>query len=393
MSRPFLVPLLAALAFAACGERNPASIAPPDAAEPLHTASAARERLAARLAVALADPALRHEFATRFATSEAPEGKLQFQSLARSDGNRLLLRLTAGGGSSLSELLADLDAARGLEVYLPVASHREAWHGSADFLVATAASDHEAPVAFDSRGRRTTLSAHVPPTTPVIALVPQEHDFSRPAPAMCAANCGGSGGGGWVGQPPGLYLVGTDFTESHESWLKGNPEFEVHLYGEIGGESEQLGCTGQHGGGPYTWDTNALSWRGQVALLTKADIDNYLGRNAKGVLRIVAWEDDDQPCVPVSDGNFLEQVVKVLDQLYKSITGAKTDSRVITGVKSAYAAYGLAQSVRNLIHGADDFIGLAIERSVVGWAPGTANFVIKGEGAVTNGSLETRYVH
>lgn len=393
MSRTLLVPLLAALAVAACGDRNPAAPPPPaDAGEPATTTAAARERLAARLAVALADEGLRHEFATRFAASQAPEGKLQFQALARAEGDRLLMQLATRGGGSLGELLQDLNAARDLEVYLPVPSHREAWQGSADFLVATAARDGEAPVAFDAAGRRTILSATTPPTTPVIALVPQEHDFNRPANAMCYEDCDGSGSGGWTGTPPGLYLIASDFDEDHESWLKGNPEFEIHVYGEIGGESEQLACTGQHGGGAYTWDTNELSWRGQVALLTEADITQYVGRNSKGVVRIVAWEDDDEPCVPRTDAAFLNEVVKMVDNLYKQYTGAKTDPAVITGVRSAYAAYGLAKSVRNLIATADDLIGLAIERSIVGWAPGTANFVLKGEGAKTAGSLETRYV-
>ena len=395
MSRTLLVPLLAALAVAACGEQPPTATLPADPAAPAPTASAARERLAARLAVALADEGLRHEFATRFAESTAPEGKLQFQALARAEGSRLLLELAASSGGSLGDLLADLDAARCLEVYLPVPSHRAAWQGNADYLVATAATDGEAPVAFDSRGRRTILSATTPPSTPVIALVPQEHDFARPAFAMCdSGECadGSGGGGGWVGTPAGLYLIGTDFEESHESWLKGKPEFEIHVYGEIGGESEQLACTGQHGGGPYTWDVNELSWRGKVALLTEADITQYLARNSKGVVRIVAWEDDDEPCVPRTDGAFLNEVVKMVDNLYKQYTGAKTDPAIITGVRSAYAAYGLAKSVRNIIHGADELIGLAVERSIVGWAPGTANFVTKGEGAKTTGSLETRYV-
>jgi hypothetical protein len=64
----------------------------------------------------------------------------------------------------------------------------------------------------------------------VIALVPQEFDFSAPRPtfATCAYDCGsdgGSDGGGIVDGTPGLYLVATDFDENHESWLKGAPEF------------------------------------------------------------------------------------------------------------------------------------------------------------------------
>ncbi len=397
MSRcALLLPLAAALAFAACGERDAVTLSPPgDAATATTAPGNARERLAARLAVALEDPALRAELAQRFSDSRAPEGKLQFQTLAKADNNRLLARLAATGSSSVRDLLADLDAARDLELYLPVPSQRAAWDGDANFLVATLEDDGERPVAFDAAGHRTLLSATRPPDVPVIALVPQETDFTRPSFAMCGGgDCaeGAGGGAGAVTHPTGLYLVGTDFDEDHESWLKGAPEFEVHVYGEVGGKATLLACTGEHSGGAYQWNADATSWKGSAALLTQQDLEGYLRQNSKGVVRIVAWEDDDEPCVTHIDGNFLNDLVKMIDNLYKALTGAKSSPDYIKGVKAAYAAYGLAESTRNIIKGADDLIGEAIEKSVVGWAPGTANFVLKGEGAVTTGSMETRWV-
>ena len=167
MPRSMLVPLCAALLVAACSDHDPITLSDSPAVAS-DAASTARERLAARLAVALADPVLRQEFADRFATSDAPERKLQFQALARADGNRLLTRLAAHGSSSVTDLLADLDAARGLEVYLPVPEHREAWQGNANFLVATVARDGERPVAFNSAGSRSVLSANSPPAVPVM---------------------------------------------------------------------------------------------------------------------------------------------------------------------------------------------------------------------------------
>src|SRR5690606_3067057 len=117
MSRSLLVPLTAALLVAACSDHSPAPLTLPGNSSAADASTNARERLAARLAMALADPALRQEFAQRFATSDAPEGKLQFQSLARADGNRLIASMASRGEGSVGELLADLQAARDLEVY------------------------------------------------------------------------------------------------------------------------------------------------------------------------------------------------------------------------------------------------------------------------------------
>lgn len=395
MSRFKLVPLCAALLVAACSDHDPAPLTLPSTQPSADAATTARERLAARLAVALADPALRQEFADRFATSDAPEGKLQFQELARADGNRLIATLASRGGGSISDLLTDLDVARNLEVYLPVPSHRESWQGNADFLVATIAHDGERPVAFDATGHRTVLSATLPPRVPVIALVPQEFDFKAPRPtfATCTTDCGdgGSDGGGSLDNPIGLYLVATDFDENHESWLKGAPEFEFHVYGEVAGKPEQLACTGETAGRAYQWNTDETHWQGAVALFTEADVTAYTLRNPKAIIRIVAWEDDDKPCIPVSDGAFVNELAKMLDNLYKGYTGAKTDPGWLKGVRSALAAFGLAEAMRNFIHGTDDLIGMGVEASIVGWSPGSANFILKGEGGATTGSFETAY--
>jgi len=389
------VPLLLLATLVACSDHPTPS--PTAASSPAEAPPPARERLAARLAVALADPALRADLAARFDASHAPEGKLQFQALARTGDRLLLARLAAAGDGSMTTLLADLDAARGLEIYLPVPAQRAAWQGGEAFLVGTLEHDGERPVAFDASGRRTVLDANQPPAIPVIALVPQEFDFTggNPAHAMtCWDLCGDGGGddGGGVAPPPsGLYLVATHFDESHESWLKGSPEFEFHLYGEVDGDSEQIGCTGERARGAYNWDTNELDWQGSAALLTKADIDAYRARSPKGVVRIVAWEDDDTACVPVTNGNTFTDMVKQLDAFYRQWTGARIKANVGKGLEAAVAAYGLARAMRNFILTSDDVIGHAVETSVAGWAPGNANFLLKGPGARTTGWFETVY--
>src|SRR6266699_158040 len=66
-------------------------------------------------------------------------------------------------------------------------------------------------------------------------------DFSRvPARVVeCIEDCGG--GGGTIGDvtpppppAPGLYMTKSHFVQDFEGWLKGSPEFEVHILGQKG---------------------------------------------------------------------------------------------------------------------------------------------------------------
>src|SRR5439155_65682 len=113
---------------------------------------------------------------------------------------------------------------------------RTAWTGDENILVATALTDDDPPIAFDVDGRRQVLDPKTPPTTPVLAVVPVETDFSRIPSRVeeCIVDCGG--GGGPIGDvlpppppPPGLYMTKSHFVQDFEGWLKGSPEFEVHM--------------------------------------------------------------------------------------------------------------------------------------------------------------------
>ena len=404
MSRHLLVTLAALVALAACADPDlPTS--PPGTAPvgTLDGVTTPRERLAARLAVALADPAMPREVVARFAASTAPEGKLQFQALMRADGSRLLAKLAADGRGSVADLLADLDAARGLELYLPVEAHRAAWQGDVRFLVGTINRDGEAPVAFDAAGTRQVLHPDRPPTVPVIALVPQEFDFTggRPHLALsCWTFCGdgdlSGGGGGSAGSsssaPGGLFLTKSHFEESFESWIKGKPEFEYHVYGQDkDGGSIMLSCVGEHAGGPYRWDQNNLDWSGAVPLLTEADRAAYAKLRPDGVVRIVAWEDDDEPCVVRADTDRVATLLKNLDAAYKLWTSGKVDPTFQRGIKAAPSAFNLLKSIRNFLTTGDDFIGNAVETSIAGLAPGGANWLLKTEATRTTGWFATEY--
>src|SRR5207247_6887230 len=121
------------------------------------------------------------------------------------------------------------------EMYLPVPEHRRRWTGDANVLVATAIADHDVPVAFDVQGNRHLLDPERPPSTPVIAVVPVETDFSAaPSGIICLA----CDGGGYYPPPPpppppppapapapGLYLTPPPFLGPFEGWVEGSPEF------------------------------------------------------------------------------------------------------------------------------------------------------------------------
>ncbi len=401
------LPILLLAVGAACADRDlPSTItsAPPPAEAPA-TPRAARERLTERLAHALSDPALRASFKRRFDASRAPEQKLQFQALARAD-QAVLLAALARSASSVQEVVGDLAAARALEVYLPVASHREAWDGGADILVATIERDGEAPVAFDVRGNRHRLDPDTPPGVPVIALVPQETDFTNGRPHLavtcwdyCGGGDGGGGGGGGSGgvaPPPssagGLYLTSSHFEESHESWIKGKPEYEYHVYGvDANGEAEQLACTGEHAGGPFVFDQNDGDWSGSAMLLSEADRAAYEQRRPGKPVRIVGFEDDDEACVARIDGSRLTTLLAAVDASYRSLTSGKVEPLLFRGIKAAPSVFNLLRAVRNAITTGDDFIGNAVETSVVGWVPGGANWALKTEGTRTTGWFTTEY--
>ncbi|MBA2292356.1 MAG: hypothetical protein H0W15_07870 [Gemmatimonadales bacterium] len=402
MSRWSLPILLLALA-TACADRDlPSTAVPPADAAPAGTsAAAARERLAERLAIALRDPATRAALKQKLDRSRAPEHKLQFQALARAEAAKLLASL-ATGSTSIDAVLADLDQARHLELYLPVESHRAAWQGDEQFLVATAAADGEAPVAFDTRGVRHRLDPATPPTMPVLALVPQETDFTGGRPHLqmsCWDYCGGGdagggggGGGSWTPRVtvPGLYLTTSHFEETFESWIKGNPEFEYHVYGDdASGNAVQLACTGEHSGGMYAFDQNDPDWSGSALLISDAERQTYEQRAPGKPIRIIAMEDDDEACVARVDVQRTMDLIQAIDAFYKAYTSGKLDPTLFRGIKAAPSAFNLLKAMRSWLTTADDFIGTAVEVSVAGGVPGGANLVLKGEGTRTFGWFGT----
>ncbi len=404
MSRSLHCLAVLLLGVAACHGEDATTATSPTAVTAAPSAAAspatARERLVMRLAAALSDPAVRASLKRRLDASHAPEGKLQFQALARADQGVLLASLAREGATSVADLVADLAAARPLELYLPVEAHREGWNGDASLVVATIARDGEVPVAYDVAGNRRLLDPDRPPAIPVLALVPQETDFTGGRPQL-AASCydvcdpvGGSGGGGGsaTSVSGGLYLTTSHFEGAFESWLKGKPEYEYHVYGLVAGsEAEQLACTGEKAGGPFYWDQNGPDWQGSAMLFSEADRQRYEAAHPGAPIRIVAYEDDDEACVPRVDGTRVSQLLAAVDLAYRSVTSGKVEPWLIRGVRAAPSLFNLFSAVRNIITTGDDLIGNAVETSVAGWAPGGANWLLKSDGTRTYGWFTTEY--
>ncbi len=366
------------------------------------------ERLARRLAIALRDPSFRATVFQTLQRSPLREGKVHLQRFLTHEQGRNRHRLSELSAESEAAIGADLDASGPIEVYLPVPEHRRRWGGDANVLVATAEGDHDVPVAYDVWGQRRLLDPNRPPGVPVIALGRAEVDFAaaESAHAPCitcdedpGALTGGTAGGGAAGGggagavasgPAGLYMTYAKFSSTFEGWLKGDPEFEVHILGQDGTSSSMKSyqCAGEKAGGPYAFDQNSTEWSGSVLLFSQAQLDAYQAEHPGQSVRVFVLEDDDTACQIKMDSTRVAKLFQQLVQTYGTLTGGKDDK--LFSVKTftkAVSLLNLFRSAWSVITTQDDVVGNAIEDSVAGefW-PG-ANWIVKGENTVTNGAI------
>lgn len=418
--------LLAALAGcadhdASAPNANPDAIAGPDTPPPTPNRSPEAQRLerqAERLALALNDPDFRRYVYAQLSTSRAVEHKLQFQRFLAADGQRAALAMAQAGGGPEAAVMADATAGIRAELYFPVEGQLQRWDGGTEVLVATALRDHDVPVAFDLQGRRRLLDPETPPATPVLALVPQETDFDRPARpegATCtldtcgdggngsggagAGSGGGTGGsGGPAGSPPSqsLYLSRAQFVDTFESWLKGKPEFELHVLGPVtpGDTSTMVSfqCVGEHAPAGYYWDMNETNWTGTAKVFTSAQMDAMAQRFPGQSYMILALEDDDTACEIKTDQDRWGPALAALQEAYKSYTGLKDvkiitvngTTRIITAAKNGAK---LITALANLIKSNDDIIGIAMADSVVGRTSPIGHWAVMEGKSKVNGWL------
>jgi hypothetical protein len=354
----------------------------------------AMDRLARRVARAMADPGFRSYVKEQLDRSPFGEHKVQFQSFLRVSNGRALKEVARLSAASETEVEDDAAKATPLEMYFPVPAHRAAWSGGPDLLVASAWEDHESPVAYDVLGKRQLLSADDPPATPVLAVEPVETDFAHPlgrgSQATCTTGCGG-GGGGTIPPPGGLYMTYAHFVQDFEGWLKGDPEFEIHILGQSGASDSlrDYQCAGGAAGGYYHFDQNDLNWTGSVLLFSQAQLNNYKTGHPNQNFRVVALEDDDTGCAIKFDANRFKSLISTVQAQYPNLTGSKdTATTIVKYVKRANALQKILAAAYSFITTQDDLIGNAIEDVVVGVSYPGANWIFKGESNVTNGWIK-----
>jgi len=372
----------------ACSDRPPGTA--PDAAGGPNVLSTATtpELLARSLALALGDPAFRAHVKGELDRSPFREHKLSFQRFLAAERGHALAAMAQRTGVATADLGRAAEGAIPLEMYLPVPEHRRTWKGDANVLVATALADHDPPVAFDVQGNRLVLDPERPPATPVIAVVPVETDFSTTPAAIECLSCGSL----WLPPPPptgpGLYLTKAHFVDDFEGWLKGGPEFEVHILGQKG-QTDSLTdyqCAGEKQPAPYYFDQNALDWSGSVMLFSKVQLDAYNAAHPGQNIRVFVVEDDDTACQIKADRNLLNDAIKAVDGAYRAITaGNDSSSWALKTFKRASAFQKLWTALASLINTNDELVGNAVEDVVVGISHPGYNWIVKGQNNATNG--------
>jgi len=401
--RTIPIAALAACVLAACGERpDGPPTAPALTTGPRLLVSPETARLegaARRLARALRDPAFRARLHQKLQASPIREGKIHLQRSFGSANRGELRALARLNDESEGSVDSAFRATPALEVYLPVPDHRSQWQGDEHVLVATAARDKDVPVAFDLKGGRHLLDPARPPATPVLAVVPVETNFDAPAVrpnAVCSTpDCGddGSGGTNNLVQTPGLYMTRAHFVDDFEGWLKGSPEFEIHVMGQKGSTDSltKYQCAGEHRWNPYYWN-GGETWSGTVLLFSQTEINNYKAAHPGETFRLVAMEDDDTSCEMKVDPDRWKTFVSSIGPLYKDITGAIDTGSVKKYLVAAKSLRKLLSALASWIKTNDDLIGNAMEDKVVSEFHAGYNWILRADNNVTNGwiNLEMR---
>jgi hypothetical protein len=384
-----LTALAAVLAFTGCTDHTSPAIPTEAAQASRDTPAAARERLARRIAVALADDRFRTQLKQDLDRSPVREGKLHLQRYISSAHARATGDIARSTGESNAAVELDARRAPPLELYLPVPAHRTAWTGDKNVLVATAGDERQPPIAFSPKGERFVLSPTSPPDIPVLALVPVETDFDQ---VEAGPRLLGGPSGGTSPPPAGLYMTYSHLVETFESWVKGAPEIEVHMLGQAGSSDSltSYSCAAGTASGYYRFDQNSVDWSGSVLLINQTQLNTYKSAHPGQNLRIFVVEDDDTSCQIKTDPARFSNLVKAVEAAYPTLTGGRdsTNGSLQKIWRRANAIQRILKALASLIKTNDELVGNAVESGVVGQSYPNSNWVIKGDGNQTNGWIK-----
>jgi hypothetical protein len=362
---------------------------------------AALSKIARLVAVALDNEPARQHLKRDMRAAPFREHKLELTLYLRSkEGKALLDRMVRESGGGETELLRTLSSIRRLELYMPVAAHRESWTGSSDVLVVSQLAEREPIVSFDQRGAQVTLDRKVAPTQPTLSIVPVETRFDQPIPLVGSRNvhdnngasigtlekvklkssnvvlCGtcGSGSPGVDPPPPvipaGLYLEYSRLIDMKEPWFRGDPEIEVHIHGPTNVAAptygENLSCSGEHAGDPRkVFDQNGAFWQGRVLLYSPEEVAAYASKFNQG-FHVLFWEDDNEPCTLKLDTNVLTETLKSTATAFSTVAikvlpGASPPIIIGVFLGTFFSSAG-PWLLTN-----DDFLGAAVDQKSAGY--------------------------
>jgi hypothetical protein len=424
------------LVLAACTDGAPSAPLDPKLATPTAALSAegatpaeraAAAQLARAVALSLRDGGLRGillaDMRSRGVTSEK---KLQFSTYAQGPGNALIVHMAKASRLSTDSIAALMRVVRPLELYMPVREHRKEWQGE-EVIVATQLAESDPIVAYRSDGSPVQLTTEMAPTTPTLALVPVETDFSRAASLQASAyeSCTDTmfycDGGPVSGPPPGpgivpasaptgQYMTYSSLFDHGEHWLKGDPEIEVHVVGPGPNDAPNFGrsitCASESGAGYRWFDQNTTSWTGgYVQLLSATDFSvnrfvDTLPDNRSYF--VVLYEDDDGRCVIRDDPwRILNQLawlatwayVGHLNMLACKKATPNSDASWACSLGIVGSAIAFAMNAWSLFQTNDDYLGLAFTRDrFPEYQNSSASHVlIKDPNTVQNGGIKLVY--
>jgi hypothetical protein len=412
-----VVALLAALVACADPASRTVGLSVPKSAQNEPTPSSANEeraalsKIARLVAVAMDNEPARQHLKRDMRAAPFHEHKLELAPYLRSkDSKALLDRMVRLSGGTETELFRTLSAIRRLELYMPVAKHRESWTGNDDLLVVSQLDESEPIVAFDESGSVVTLDRDVAPTQPTLSIVPVETRFDQPLPflgsknvrdkngsavgtlerikvnssnVMLCGDCGSAASGSPdASVPPGLYLEFSRILDMKEPWFRGDPEIEVHIQGPtaVAGptHAEDISCSGEHALDPRkVFDQNGGFWEGRVLLFSGDETVTFTNNFQQG-FHVLFWEDDNVPCTLKLDTNVLVEVLKSTATAFstvaiKVIPGASFPVMAGVFLGTFFSSAG-AWLLTN-----DDFVGAAVDQASAGYYyPGNTHVIMDG---------------